>query len=247
MTLNHPLAHGVRDLAIIADGNRRWATARGLPTIMGHIAGADTLKARIHDLIELGIEQLTVYSFSTENWHRPETEVRGLIGMLAKRIAQETPTLNDAGVRMRFIGRTNPAPAAMLNQIRRSEAQTATNQRLTIFIAFNYGGRAEIIDAARRFTGTTEFRSLLYAPDMHDTQLLIRAGGEQRLSNFLLWQAANAQLVFRDELWPDFSRAALLQSLAQHTDADQPPHTPQATIHHAQDSRTSAPADIVHS
>lgn len=244
MTL-HPLACGVRNLAIIADGNRRWAKAHGLPAIMGHIAGADKLKARIHDLIDLGVEQLAVYSFSTENWHRPETEVRELIAMLAARIAQETPALHHAGVRIRFIGRTDQAPAAMLNQIRHSEAITAANRRLTIFIAFNYGGRAEIIDAARRFNGTIEFRRLLYAPDMHDPQLLIRAGGEQRLSNFLLWQAADALLVFREELWPDFSRQALLQSLAQHH--DRPPRIPRPAPLPAHRSHRSAAADIVHS
>ncbi len=242
--------HGVRHLAIIADGNRRWAKARGLPSIMGHIAGADTLKARLHDLLELGIEQLTVYSFSTENWARPSAEVQGLISMLAARIALETPELHNAGIRIRFVGRTNPASTEVVEQLRSSEALTADNQRLSLFIAFNYGARAEIIDAARRFTGTTEqeFRRCLYAPDMQDPDLLIRTGGERRLSNFLLWQAANAELIFRDELWPDFNIDALTASLSEHPSKPTLSRSPKpvAAIN-ARCSRTLIAKDIVSS
>jgi undecaprenyl diphosphate synthase len=156
-----------------------------------------------------------VYSFSTENWSRPAAEVRGLIAMLARRIAKETPELYQQGVRMRFIGRRHGVPQALLAQMSWAEQLTAANQRLTLCVAFNYGGRAEILDAARRFNGTTEqeLRALLYAPDINDPELIIRTGGERRLSNYLLWQSARSELVFRDEHWPDFSRRALEESL----------------------------------
>ena len=183
----------------------------------GHKAGADTLKARLRDAVELGIEELTVYSFSTENWSRPIAEVRGLIAMLAQRIAQETPELHRQGVRMRFVGRREGVPRELIEQMRGSETLTAGNHRLALFIAFNYGGRAEILDAARRFQGSTEeeFRRCLYAPEMHDPDVIIRTGSERRLSNYLLWQAAYSELVFRDELWPDFTRQSLVESLAE--------------------------------
>jgi undecaprenyl diphosphate synthase len=204
-----------RYLAIIADGNGRWARARGLSANEGHCAGADTLKARLRDAAQIGIKQLTVYSFSTENWARPPSEVQGLIAMLAQRIAQETPELHQHGVRMRFLGRREGVPTKLADQMQAAEALTADNDRLVLFVAFNYGGRAEILDAARRFTsgGEREFRACLYAPDMHDPDLIIRTGGEQRLSNYLLWQAAYSELIFRDELWPDFTRQALFESL----------------------------------
>jgi undecaprenyl diphosphate synthase len=206
-----------RYVAIITDGNGRWARARGLPVTDGHDAGADTLKARLRDAAELGIEELTVYSFSTENWCRPKAEVDGLIAMMAERIAKESPELHREGVRMRFIGRREEIPAHLIQAMDKAEALTASNGRTTLCIAFNYGGRAEIVDAARRFTGSTEeeFSRLLYAPDMHDPELIIRTGDEQRLSNFVLWQAAYSEIVFRAELWPDFGRAALEESLAE--------------------------------
>ncbi|HEY3864476.1 MAG TPA: polyprenyl diphosphate synthase [Solirubrobacteraceae bacterium] len=208
-----------RYVAIITDGNGRWAQARGLPVIRGHEAGADTLRARIHDAAELGIRELTVYSFSTENWSRSEEEVSGLISMFARRVAQETPGLHKHGVRMRFIGRRTDLAQKLIEQMDLAEALTTDNDRMTLYIALNYGGRAEILDAARRFTGSTEeeFRKLLYAPDMHDPALIIRTGGEQRLSNFLLWQSAYAELVFLDELWPDFTRWSLEQCLAEYS------------------------------
>jgi len=198
-------------VAIITDGNGRWAKQRQLPVVEGHRAGADTLKARLRDAAELGIEELTVYSFSTENWRRPEEEVRGLMSMMGERIGTETPELKDEGVRMRYIGRREGLDPAMVERMEWSEAETAENERITLFVAFNYGGRAEILDAARRFDGGTDddFQRLLYAPEMHDPDLLIRTSGEQRLSNYLLWQCAYSELVFRDELWPDFDRAAL--------------------------------------
>jgi undecaprenyl diphosphate synthase len=206
-----------RYVAIITDGNGRWARARGLEVNEGHEAGADTLKARLRDAAELGIQELTVYSFSTENWSRPAEEVDGLIAMMARRIAAETPELHEEGVRMRFIGRREGVPEVLTEQMDRAEALTDANRRFTLCIAFNYGGRTEILDAARRFTGDTEeeFSRLLYAPEMHDPELLIRTGGEQRLSNFVLWQAAYSEIVFRDELWPDFSRDALQECLRE--------------------------------
>ena len=205
-------------VAIITDGNGRWASQRGLPTVEGHKAGADTLKARLRDAAELGIEELTVYSFSTENWSRPEDEVHGLLRMMGERIGSETPELKDEGVRMRYIGRRDGLDPALIERMEWSEAETAANDRIVLFVAFNYGGRAEIIDAARRFEGDSEeeFQRLLYAPEMHDPDLLIRTSGEQRLSNYLLWQCAYSELVFRDELWPDFDRAALEASLREY-------------------------------
>jgi undecaprenyl diphosphate synthase len=205
-------------VAIITDGNGRWAKQRDLPVVEGHRAGADTLKARLRDAAELGIEELTVYSFSTENWSRPEEEVRGLMSMMGERIGTETPELKDEGVRMRYIGRREGLDPALVERMEWSEAETAGNERITLFVAFNYGGRAEILDAARKFEGGSDddFQRLLYAPEMHDPDLLIRTSGEQRLSNYLLWQCAYSELVFRDELWPDFDRAALEACLSEY-------------------------------
>ncbi len=253
-----------RYVAIITDGNGRWARARELPVNAGHEAGADTVKARLRDAVELEIRELTVYSFSTENWSRSPTEVQGLFEMFSRRIAGETPELHAEGVRMRFIGRREGIPGDLQEQMRWAEALTDANSTITLFVAFNYGGRAEIVDAARRFaakrvaqdaeggraglaeTGMLadsgmraqrvspesvegecrpasvalqseeeEFRRCLYAPEMHDPDLIIRTSGERRLSNYLLWQSAYSELVFREELWPDFTRVALEQSLAE--------------------------------
>jgi undecaprenyl diphosphate synthase len=205
-------------VAIITDGNGRWAHQRDLPVVEGHRAGADTLKARLHDAAELGIEELTVYSFSTENWSRPEDEVRGLLSMMGERIGSETPELKAEGVRMRYIGRREGLDPSLVERMRWSEEETAGNDRIVLYVAFNYGGRAEILDAARKFQGESEeeFGRLLYAPEMHDPDLLIRTSGEQRLSNYLLWQCAYSELVFRDELWPDFDRAALEACLREY-------------------------------
>jgi undecaprenyl diphosphate synthase len=209
-----------RYVAIITDGNGRWAKHRGLPALAGHEAGAETVRARLRDAVDLGIEELTVYSFSTENWTRPREEVDGLMAMMARRIEAETPELHDEGVRMRFVGRrADPVPPNLIERMEWAEELTDENRRITLFVAFNYGGRAEIVDAARTFTTGTEdeFRAHLYAPDMHDPDLIIRTSGEQRISNYLLWQGAYAELVFREELWPDFSREALEQSLEEFT------------------------------
>jgi undecaprenyl diphosphate synthase len=209
-----------RYVAVITDGNGRWARARGLPVNDGHSAGADAVKARLRDAAELGIEEFTVYSFSTENWTRPVEEVQGLMEMFSRRIAGETPELHEEGVRMRFIGRREGVGERLSEQMQWAEELTGANTRITMFVAFNYGGRAEIIDAARRFQGSTEeeFRACLYAPEMHDPDLIIRTSGERRLSNYLLWQSAYSELVFRDELWPDFTRQALEDSLAEYAE-----------------------------
>jgi undecaprenyl diphosphate synthase len=204
-----------RYVAIITDGNGRWARQRGLPVIEGHQAGADVVKARLRDAVEFGVRELTVYSFSTENWSRPAEEVTALMRMFSQRILSETPELRDEGVRMRFIGRRERVTAALLEQMDWAQAETAANDRITLYVAFNYGGRAEILDAAERYAGggEEEFRSLLYAPEMHDPDVIIRTSGEQRMSNYLLWQSAYSELVFADELWPDFSREAFRAAL----------------------------------
>ncbi len=209
---------GPRFVAIITDGNGRWAAERGLPAVEGHRAGADTVKARLRDAAELGVEELTVFSFSTENWQRPRAEVDGLMAMFAERIERETPELDAEGVRMRFVGRREGVAADLVERMDWAESTTAQNTRITLFVAFNYGGRAEIVDAARSFEGSSEeeFRNHLYAPEMHDPDLLIRTSGEQRVSNFLLWQCAYSELVFSEPLWPDFDRAAFESALGEY-------------------------------
>jgi undecaprenyl diphosphate synthase len=209
---------GARYVAIITDGNGRWAQQRGVPVVEGHQAGADTVKARLRDAVDLGVRELTVYSFSTENWARSDEEVSGLMAMFSERILAETPELHGEGVRMRFIGRREGVAPELVEQMAWAERTTAGNERITLYVAFNYGGRAEIIDAARSFTGTTEeeFRRHLYAPEMHDPDLIVRTSGEMRLSNYLMWQSAYSELVFTDVLWPDFSRADFEAALAEY-------------------------------
>jgi undecaprenyl diphosphate synthase len=184
----------------------------------GHRAGADTVKARLRDAVDLGVRELTVYSFSTENWSRAPEEVAALMGLFSERILAETPELDGEGVRMRFIGRREGVLPELLEQMDWAEEQTNANDRITLFVAFNYGGRAEILDAAAAYEGggEEEFQSHLYAPEMHDPDLLIRTSGEQRISNYLLWQCAYSEFVFRDELWPDFGREAFEACLAEY-------------------------------
>jgi len=212
------LTAAARYVAIITDGNGRWAQQRGLEPLEGHRAGADVVKARLRDAVELGVEELTVFSFSTENWTRPDEEVEGLMRMFGERIDAETPELDEEGVRMRFIGRREGVPLDLVERMEWAESKTATNDRITLFVAFNYGGRAEIVDAARSFThgDEEEFRRNLYAPDLHDPDLLIRTSGEMRISNYLLWQCAYSEFVFRDELWPEFTREAFEESLREY-------------------------------
>ncbi|MBA2522004.1 MAG: di-trans,poly-cis-decaprenylcistransferase [Solirubrobacterales bacterium] len=205
-------------VAIIMDGNGRWADEHGMPTLEGHREGARTLKQIVKDSVAIGIEELTVYAFSTENWSRPEDEVSGLMEMFAELIVSETPELDEQGVRMRFVGRRKGVSERLRRQMEWAEAETADNERMILFVAFNYGGRAEILDAAEGYEGGGEaaFSALLYAPEMRDPELVIRTSGEERLSNFLLWQSAYAELVFSDCLWPDFDRGALENALQQY-------------------------------
>jgi undecaprenyl diphosphate synthase len=206
-----------RFVAIITDGNGRWAQQRGLDPIEGHEKGADVVKERLRDAVEFGVEELTVFSFSTENWSRPRAEVEGLMEMFRERIDRETPELHEEGVRMRFIGRRDEIDSQLIERMDWAEDLTKDNDRIRFFIAFNYGGRAEIVDAATTFEGSSEeeFRRHLYAPEMHDPDLLIRTSGELRISNYLLWQCAYSELVFRPELWPDFTREAFKESLGR--------------------------------
>jgi undecaprenyl diphosphate synthase len=207
-----------RHVAIVSDGNARWAEARGRSIEEGHEAAADNVVARIADAIELGVAELTIYAFSTENWARPTAEVRALLTMLAERIWMETPKLHRQGVRVGFIGRRDRAGEQLASAMHAAEERTNENDVIRVYVAFDYGGRDEILRAALSYQGggELEFARLMHAPDMHDPDLLIRTSGEQRLSNFLLWQAAYSELVFRDELWPDFGRAAFKECLAEY-------------------------------
>ena len=212
------MASAPKYVAIITDGNGRWAQLRGLSPIEGHRAGADVVKERLRDAVDLGIQELTVFSFSTENWSRPKEEVDGLMQMFAERIDNETPELHDEGVRMRFIGRREGVSPELIRRMEWAEDLTKDNDVISFFVAFNYGGRAEIVDAAASFQGSTEeeFRRHLYAPEMHDPDLLIRTSGELRVSNYLMWQSAYSELHFTEVLWPDFSREDFEAALGEY-------------------------------
>jgi undecaprenyl diphosphate synthase len=208
-----------RNVAIITDGNGRWASQRGLEPIAGHRAGADVVRDRMKDAVRLGVRQLTVYSFSTENWSRPADEVEGLLRLFADRIVEETPEMIESGIRMRFVGSRVGVPQKLLDRMDQAEVDTAGGELLDLFVAFNYGARAEILAAAEKYEGGGEdvFRQLLHEPDLQDPDLLIRTSGEQRLSNYLLWQCAYSEFVFRDELWPDFTREAFVECIDEYT------------------------------
>jgi undecaprenyl diphosphate synthase len=209
-------------VAVIMDGNGRWADARGLSRAEGHRAGTKALRRTVEAAIERGIESLTVYAFSTENWMRPADEVDDLMEIFGETIQRELPDLAEQGVRARFIGRRDRAPEWLQEAMANLEAETAGNNRLNLWIAFDYGGRAEIVEAVKRVlangadaAGLDEdaFARYLYAPDLPDPDLLIRTSGELRISNFLLWQLAYAELVFVDTLWPDFGEEHLQEAL----------------------------------
>jgi undecaprenyl diphosphate synthase len=204
-----------RFVAIIMDGNARWAERRGLGVTEGHRAGTDTLKRTVKLAGDLEIEQLTVYAFSTENWARPLQEVTGLMSLFLERIRREAEELNADGVRLRFIGRRDRIAPEVSEEIDWAERLTERHTKRTLFVAFDYGGRAEILHAAERYDGGGEerFRRYLYAPDLEDPQLIIRTGGEIRISNFLLWEAAYSELYFSDRLWPDFDREEFERAL----------------------------------
>jgi undecaprenyl diphosphate synthase len=202
-----------RSVAIIMDGNGRWADRRGLPVAAGHRAGTKALRRTVEAAIDLGIETLTVYAFSTENWTRPPDEVVSLMEIFHETIDRELPDLCKQGVRAHFIGRRDRAPEALRRRMAELEEETSENSRLELWIAFDYGGRAELVDAARRLVqegvppdqvNEDAIALRLYAPGLPDPDLLIRTSGELRISNFLLWQLAYAELVFVDTLWPDF-------------------------------------------
>ena len=210
-------------IAIIMDGNGRWARERHLPVGAGHRAGARALKRVVRAASDAGVKDLTVFSFSTENWTRPGGEVDDLMELFAELIDREVAELHEERVQMHFIGRLEELNPELRARIAASEELTARNEGLRLFVAMNYGGRGEIIDAARRFAlehgpeaGEAEFAQYLYGPDLRDPELVIRTSGEQRLSNFLLWQSAYAELVFSPRLWPDFGVEDLHDALAQY-------------------------------
>jgi undecaprenyl diphosphate synthase len=211
-----------RYVAIIMDGNARWARSRGLGVTEGHQAGTDALKRAVRLAGDFGIEQLTVYAFSTENWMRPEREVGGIMDLFVERIRKEAPELDEEGVRLRFIGRRDRLSERVMEGIDWAEQLTAGNSSRSLYVAFDYGGRAEILYAAGRYAGggDEEFRRNLYAPDMKDPELIIRTGGELRLSNFLLWESAYSELYFSDVLWPDFDRPELERALISYAERD---------------------------
>lgn len=208
-----------RHVAIIMDGNARWARRRDLSPIEGHREGAKALRRTVRNAVKHGVEELTVYAFSTENWSRPEDEVSGLMEMFADLTLSETPELRDQGVRMRFIGRLDAIDEDLRKRIEWAHAETSDNKRMVLYLGFNYGGRAEVLDAAARYRGggDEEFVKLLYAPEMSDPDLLIRTSGEHRLSNFLLWQTAYSELYFTEVLWPDFEESDLVAALDEYS------------------------------
>jgi len=214
-----------RTVAIIMDGNGRWAERRGLPVAEGHREGTKALRRTVEAAIDLGVETLVVYAFSTENWARPAGEVDSLMDIFGETIERELPDLARQGVRTRFMGRSDRAPDLLREQMARLEEETAHNDRLNLWIAFDYGGRAELVQAARRLVEAgvdpkaideDALRANLYAPELPDPDLLIRTSGELRISNFLLWQLAYSELVFLDRLWPDFGREELEHALADY-------------------------------
>jgi undecaprenyl diphosphate synthase len=211
-----------RSVAIIMDGNGRWAKRRKLPVAAGHRAGSKALRPIVEGAIEFGVRSLAVYAFSTENWARPPAEVDALMEIFGETIDRELPDLSAQGVRTRFVGRRDRAPAWLQEKMAALEEETADKTRLQLWIAFDYGGRSELVDAVRSIVESGAeadeideelLASQLYAPEMPDPDLLIRTSGELRISNFLLWQLAYAELVFVDRLWPDFGPGDLRSAL----------------------------------
>ena len=215
-----------RHVAIIMDGNRRWAEARGLPVALGHKAGAEAVRKAIEGCAAHGVTWLTLFAFSSENWHRPADEVRALTGLLRVYLRSEVATLAKEGIRLRVIGDRSRFGADTVAEIARAESVTAAGTRLNLTMALSYGARAEIVAAARAIAdaaraGTlcpesldeSAFAGRLFTAGMPDPDLIIRTSGEQRLSNFLLWQAAYAEFVFQDALWPDFGAEHLASAL----------------------------------
>lgn len=216
-------------VAVIMDGNGRWAAQRGLRPTEGHRAGTENIRAAIEAFAERGVRCLTLFAFSTENWKRPRPEVRGLMRILSSTIDREVQPLHEAGVRLRYIGQLDALDARLRRKIDSAIELTRDNDRMTVCVAFNYGSRAELVDAVRRMVAdginpddVTERKlsDYLYTRELPDPDLIIRTGGDQRVSNFLLWQAAYAEYVFSDTYWPDFCERdvdAALAAYAQRT------------------------------
>ena len=214
-----------RSIAIIMDGNGRWARRRRLPVAAGHRAGTRALRRTVEAAIDLGVESLCVYAFSTENWSRPPAEIDALMEIFTETIERELPDLARQGVRTRFIGRRDRATPELRDKMAELEEETAANERLQLWIAFDYGGRAELVEATRRIAedgvdprdiDENAIASRLHAPEMPEPDLVIRTSGELRVSNFLLWQLAYAELVFVDTLWPDFGERQLRHALVEY-------------------------------
>ncbi|MDQ3857369.1 MAG: polyprenyl diphosphate synthase [Actinomycetota bacterium] len=214
-----------RSVAIIMDGNGRWARRRRLPVAAGHRAGTRALRRTVEAAIDVGVESLCVYAFSTENWSRPPEEIAALMGIFVETIERELPDLARQGVRVRFIGRRDRATDELRAKMAELEEETSANERLELWIAFDYGGRAEILEATRRLVDEgvdprdideNALAARLYAPEMREPDLLIRTSGEQRISNFLLWQVAYTELIFVDTLWPDFGERDLRRALSEY-------------------------------
>lgn len=232
MTVDPDPSRLPRHVAIIMDGNGRWANAQSMPRRKGHEAGEAALFDTVEGALELGLEALTVYAFSTENWRRPASEVAFLMNFNESLLLRRKDELDERGIRVRFSGRRGrPVPRRLVRMIEETEQLTAGNTRMTFVVAFNYGGHAEIADAASRAAEDVAAGRLkrvderaiaerLYEPDLPDVDLLVRTSGEQRTSNFLLWQAAYAELVFTDTLWPDFDRHALRRCVVEYQRRD---------------------------
>jgi undecaprenyl diphosphate synthase len=224
--MNAAATETARAVAIIMDGNGRWAEQRSLPVAEGHRAGTRALRRTVEAAIDFGLESLAVYAFSTENWTRPVDEVDDLMEIFGDTIERELPDLAREGVRVRFVGRRDRAPAVLLRQMQALEHDTAENSRLRLWICFDYGGRAEVVEAVQRIVASGVgpdavdeelIAANLAAPEMPDPDLLVRTSGELRISNFLLWQLAYAELVFTETLWPDFDADDLRAALDQFT------------------------------
>jgi undecaprenyl diphosphate synthase len=204
------------------DGNGRWAKRRWLPRAAGHRAGVSVLTPLLETAGQAGVETLTLYAFSTENWNRPEREVKTLMKLFLETAREKVPELSERGARLRFLGRRDGLPDSVLEALTEAEELTAGNDKLDVYIALNYGGRAEIVDATRRIVADglspeeideSTFARYLYAPDVPEVDLVIRTSGELRVSNFLLWQIAYAEFYVTDTLWPDFSPEEFLRAL----------------------------------
>jgi len=217
-------------VACVMDGNGRWAQKRGLPRTEGHAAGEEALFDTVEGALDIGVKWLTVYAFSTENWRRPADEVRYLMGFNESLLLRRRDELHERGVRMRFVGRRDRrVPRRLLRRMDESVDLTRENRQMTLTIAFNYGGRAEIVDAVRRIVAEgvraerideRTIRRSLYDPEMPDPDLVIRTSGEYRISNFLLWELAYSELVFTEVLWPDFRREHLFEAIREYQRRD---------------------------